>query len=192
MVQLVGFSGAHGTGKSSVIDRIKEKNVPEIFVDEYKISRSVLSSMGLTLEQATSTVDRTKEYQLNVLDAARERIRLIVEEHQFGGTMVVDRTVADIAAYTRIWCEQNRIEKKWYWSYASECASLLENYGEIFVFPTGVFGFEDDGVRAKEDTQLLHEKYLLEFLNVHGFKYYVVQEKTVQKRAEEIIDILKG
>lgn len=192
MVQLVGFSGAHGTGKSSVIERIKEKNIPGIFVDDHKISRSVLSSMGLTLEQATATVDRTKEYQLNVLGAARERIHLIVEEHQFGGTMVVDRTVADIAAYTRIWCERNRIEKKWLWPYVSNCASLLKHYGEIFVFPTGVFEFEDDGVRAKEDTQLLHEKYLLEFLDVHGFKYHVVQEKTVQKRAEEIISILKG
>jgi len=193
MTKIIGMSGAHGTGKSATLEYIKnDPIIDNIKVDEYKFSRSVLKSLGQTLEEATATVESTKSYQTKVLDSVRRRNYLLKLLEPQGDVTVnlVDRSVADVYAYTRLWSEKNNIDAEWFEKFEAKCAEMVSAYDIIFLFPTGKIPFVDDGVRAKEDTQASIAQYISEFLAKYAKRYYVVQSTSIEDRASEIQIVL--
>lgn len=185
------MTGAHGTGKSVTLDRIQEINPSAIYIDPLKIPRTVLARSGLTLEQATATPELAKTHQENILALASQHYDTITS-FEDNNVMLCDRSVVDYYAYTRLWAEQNGIEQSWVDSFKSKCIDLLKLYDTIFLFPTGVFKFVDDGVRAKEDTQLVIAQYMEEFINENFPSHHVVQSVSIDDRANEIITIIKN
>jgi nicotinamide riboside kinase len=190
MTKLYGMTGSHGTGKSSTIDFISDRSPTGIRVSNEKLSRHVLNKMGLTLEQATATPELAMNYQERVLHAAFIQYQSICFGNTEGKSIIVDRTVVDIYAYTRLWAEKNGIEAEWLAEFKSDCIRDLGWYDKIFFFPTGVFPFVDDGVRAKEDTQLVIAQYMEEFLKENFPSYHVIKSSAVDDRANEIIKII--
>lgn len=193
MTQIIGMSGAHATGKSSTLEAIKnhlQSGAESIItVDTFKVSRTVLKASGLSLEEATATSESTKLYQTRVLDAAYRHLYLI-KLLPTETIHLVDRTVADIYAYTRLWCEKNGIESEWLEGFKCKCIEMLPLYDKIFLFPVGVFAYVDDGVRAKEDTQKVIAKYTEEFLHSHYPQVFVVTESEISNRAKQIMNIV--
>lgn len=188
------MSGAHGTGKSVTLEAIK-RIIPldgPMKVDDFKVSRTVLKALGLTLQEATATPESTKDYQTKVLNAAFRHLYLLkILDKQGDQTIhLVDRTVADIYAYTRLWCEKNNIDKQWLAEFKSKCIEMLPTYDKIFLFPHGIFPFVDDGVRAKEDTQERIAHYTHEFLYQHYPHANVVTAYEIGDRATQIIKII--
>lgn len=189
MTKIIGMSGAHGTGKSAVLEYIKNDPIlDDIKVDDYKFSRSVLKSLGLTLEEATATVESTKSYQTKVLDSVRRRNYLLKLLEPQGDVTInlTDRSVADVYAYTRLWSEKNGIDAEWFEKFEAKCAEMVAAYDIIFVFPTGKIPFVDDGVRAKEDSQAAIAHYIEYFLTKYSKKYYVVTSTSIEDRASEV------
>lgn len=190
MSQIIGMSGAHATGKSATLEFIKNNidATGNIKVDDYKVSRSVLKSLGQTLEEATATAELTMSYQTKVLDAARRHNYLLKLLEPQGDVTInlVDRSVADIYAYTRLWSEKNSIDPVWFEKFEAKCAELVSAYDIIFLFPTGKIPFVDDGVRAKEDTQSAVAQYIEEFLEKYAPCYYELTTTSIEERAEEI------
>ena len=193
MTKIIGMTGAHGTGKSAVLEHIKNDPILDnIKVDDYKHSRSVLKSLGQTLEEATSTFEGVKSFQTKVLDSVRRRNYLLklLEAQGDVTTHLVDRSVADVYAYTRLWSEKNNIDREWFDAYEAKCAEMVSVYDIIFLFPTGKIPFVDDGIRAKEDTQAEIAQYIEEFLAKYAKRFYVVQSTSIEDRASEIQIVL--
>jgi hypothetical protein len=192
------MSGAHGTGKSVTLEAIKRiiplDNDPVIRVDDFKVSRTVLKALGLTLAEATATPESTKNYQLKVLDAAFRHCYLLKILDKQGDTTIhlVDRTVADIYAYTRLWSEKNGIDAEWLAGFKARCVDMLPTYDKIFLFPIGKFAFVDDGIRAKEDTQRSIAAYTEEFLKENFPSYHVVDAVSIDDRANQITKIIQN
>jgi len=193
MTKIIGMTGAHGTGKSATLEHIKnDPIIDNIKVDDYKFSRSVLKALGQTLEEATATVESTMSFQTKVLDSVRRRNHLLklLEPQGDVTTHLVDRSVADVYAYTRLWSEKNGIDREWFEKYEAKCAEMVSAYDIIFVFPTGKIPFVDDGIRAKEDTQAAIAQYIDEFLAKYAKRFYVVQSTSIEDRASEIQIVL--
>ena len=193
MTKIIGMTGAHGTGKSATLEHIKnDPIIDNIKVDDYKFSRSVLKSLGQTLEEATATVESTMSFQTKVLDSVRRRNHLLklLEPQGDVTTHLVDRSVADVYAYTRLWSEKNGVDREWFEQYEAKCAEMVSAYDIIFVFPTGKIPFVDDGIRAKEDTQAAIAQYIDEFLAKYAKRFYVVQSTSIEDRASEIQIVL--
>jgi nicotinamide riboside kinase len=193
MTKIIGMTGAHGTGKTAVLEYIKnDPIIDNIKVDDYKHSRSVLKALDQTLEEATVAVESTMSFQTKVLDSVRRRNYLLklLETQGDVTTNLVDRSVADVYAYTRLWSEKNGIDPVWFEKYEAKCAEMVSAYDIIFVFPTGKIPFIDDGIRAKEDTQAAIAQYIDEFLAKYAKRYYVVQSTSIEDRASEIQIVL--
>lgn len=192
MSKIYAMTGSHGTGKSATIDRIEALQPEGIFIDHIKLSRHVLKKMGLTLEQATATPELAMNYQERVLRAAFIQFQGICFNTRWAPAVVVDRSVVDIYAYTRLWAERNGIDAEWLAKFKSDCIRDLSFYDKIFFFPTGVFPFVDDGVRAKEESQLIIAKYMEEFVQENFPSYHIVQSTSIDDRANEIIKIIQN
>ena len=199
-MNLIAMSGAHGTGKSATIDRIEVQLQKEwqhyqgIAIDHFKVSRRVLAELGMTLEQATANADITKTYQQKVLDAKIKRDSLFKSLQVFSPTpnyTIVDRSIADIYAYTKLWCSKNNVDGNWFINFERDCINAMSMYDIIFLFPTGKFAFVDDGIRAKEDTQATIAKYTEEFIVAYAKNYHVVESVSIDERANEILTTIK-
>jgi len=201
MTKIIGVSGAHGTGKSVAIDKVKELNSkdPYIIVDDFKVSRTVLAELGMTLEEATANAEVTKIYQTMVLRKKIHRdgfsLKLNyphLQHNPLERHFLVDRSVADIYAYTKLWTEKNNIEEKWFTEFEERCIAGMSAYDMILLFPIGVFAFVDDGIRAKEDTQAKHQAYTQEFIEKHAKSYKIIDAVSIEDRAHQIIQIIKN
>lgn len=195
MHALIGLSGSHGTGKTSAIEEIERlvaagKNTgPLIAIDHFKVSRFVLSQLGMTLEQATASAELTKDYQQKVLDRKIERDSKWTD---VDAAILVDRSVADIYAYTKLWCIKNEIDGDWFIKFEKKCIEAMELYDIILLFPIGKFAFVDDGVRAKEDTQATIAAYIEEFIIAYAKNYHIIDTISVNDRANQILNIIKN
>lgn len=200
MTKVIGVSGAHGTGKSVTIDRVKELNSkdPYIIVDDFKVSRTVLSELGMTLPEATANAEVTKIYQSMVLrkkihrDGFSLKINSTQLEPKVEVNYLVDRSVADVYAYTKLWTEKNGIDNKWFAEFEEKCVAGIVAYDMILLFPIGVFAFVDDGIRAKEDTQAKIAAYTQEFIEKYAKSYKIIDAVSVDDRANQIIQIIKN
>jgi hypothetical protein len=195
MIKLIGVSGAHGCGKTSVLDELKRQQHPEIFIDDFKVSRTVLAELGMTLEEVTASAELTKAYQKKVLDRKIQRDGSELPGAAYGAqvkSIFVDRTVADIYAYTRLWCEKNNIEQEWFNSFEQICIGTIRLYDKVLLIPIGKFAFVDDGIRAKEETQATIASYIEEFVVAQAKKYHVIESTSVDLRAHEILRIIKN
>lgn len=198
MVQLAGLSGAHGTGKTTVIDYIQNDVVyhekMHVKIDDFKVSRTILAEMGLTLDQATATAELAMEYQTKVLQRKIDHDSRFTKYEVFGisPTWVFDRSVADIYAYTRLWTEKNGISLEWFAEFEQKCVAAMALYDIILLFPIGKFDFVDDGIRAKLETQATIAKYIEEFVVAHAKKYHVIESTSVDLRAHEILRTIKN
>lgn len=190
MNRLIGFSGAHCTGKSATIEHLKTKNVLGLHIDEFKVSRTVLAEMNTTLEEATKTPGSTKEYQNRVL-----QYKLQHDAHSLKGrscepntTFLVDRTAADVYAYARLWALKTGDTSDWISWYERQCISVLQLYDLVYLFPPGKFDFIDDGVRAKAADQVKISEFIHEFISEHARNFHIIESTTIADRAIEVLD----
>jgi len=197
MTKIIGVSGSHGTGKTCTLDNIAkvQSKDPEIVVDDFKVSRAILEEMKCTLDQATATSKLMKVYQSRVLDVKIHRDLHVLRNIVVSTTPInflVDRSPADVWAYTKLWASKNKVSNSWFAEFTKKCIKAIEQYDKIILFPIGKIPFIDDGVRAKEDTQQCINDYIITFLDASEIKYHTVESATVEDRTKEIISIIGG
>lgn len=110
MAKVIGLSGAQGGGKSTLLEGLKNAGWK---VDDFKVSRAVQAQLGWTaLNTVLDSPQTMMQFQDEVLAQKLKRD----QELRWGGsegTILTERTFADICAYTTYWTWELVDARKW-------------------------------------------------------------------------------
>jgi hypothetical protein len=100
---IIGLCGTHGTGKSTILKEVKKLGATVI---ESQLSREAQKSLGWeSLDKVKESAENMWLLQNSILNAMYDRDenshKLALE---MGTPVVVERTPADVWAYTELWC----------------------------------------------------------------------------------------
>ena len=140
---LVAIAGSQGCGKSTVINKLKEKGYKTV---ERKTSRSILEDWGVSLTEVNNNPDLTLKFQDEIL-----KRKLADEKHACANpydTVITERTFIDLATYSLVALGKDNHHSDWLDNYISRCASCNQTYDLVFYLPAGHFSIEKDGVRG--------------------------------------------
>lgn len=130
---IVGLSGTHGTGKSTIMNGVKDMGYP---VNQAQLARSAQKALGWEkLSIAQESIENMWALQDAVLDAMYDRDKAILDSCV---VTMVERTPADVWAYTKMWCERLGIEYLNDYKaqqYKRHCRELASRYLKILVVP---------------------------------------------------------
>lgn len=170
MARLVSISGAQSTGKSTLLEALKE--VDGYYVDDFKVSRATLEKIGKPLYEINQNEKETINYQKLILEAKIEHDQKLKEmDCQY---VFVERCTADIFAYAKTWkgnFPDGSEYSNWFdLEYSRECEKAMNLYDIAIFIPTGAFPHVDDGVRARADSQETVSGRIDVFLARHWMK----------------------
>jgi nicotinamide riboside kinase len=183
-MKLIGLTGSHGTGKSTIIRNLKG-SIP---VDERLISREVQKKLGWDdLERVKDFQDVMWTYQDSILDLMGERL-----EDSSESVLLVDRTPADAQAYARLWCDSfgvNWLTSQKAADYSERCARQCLKYHNFIYLPIEPdINFKAEKNRATLESQETVAKYILDFLVQYSLPYVILRTSDLTTR----IKIVRG
>ena len=186
---IIGVSGTHGTGKSTLLHDAEEAGI-EIYKSQ--ISRSVQKKLGWdSLDRIQDSEDNLWDFQFAVLEALVERDR---EINALGVLTLAERTPADLWAYTKIWCSKMGIDpvrNPTARDYYIECKSAACKYNSfILVKMHDDIPFEQDPHRAKLDTRKNAENFITEFTGGTFVPTFILDMSDRQERLSRVLDII--
>lgn len=183
----IGFVGAHATGKTSLSRALLAR-------EEMKEYLFVPSSSRRLSEILPTSRDATPFSQLLITTA-----RVADEESiSMGGRRKIlsERTALDSLAYTHY-----QVKEQWEGSELLEeylditklmVKRVMRDYDVVVYFPVYGWGIEDDGLRdLDEEYRKMISVYCMMYLTQFGIKPYVVQNESVDERADHLIEWLK-
>lgn len=155
MAKVVGISGAQGGGKTSLLAELKTRGWT---VDDFKVSRAVQAQLGW------KSLDNVLKDPLTMMDFQEEVFRQKLN-HDYAlrdsdaPVVLVERTFADICAYTTHWTWELHYQGKmllglansFLKKYVASCIQAQEEcYAGVVLLPfmEGVVKWEDDPNRA--------------------------------------------
>jgi hypothetical protein len=187
---IIGICGTHGTGKSTILQSAKSAGCK---VDETQLSRTVQKRLGWeSLSKVEESVDTMWAFQNEILIALYDRDQKILNE---GIPTIVERTPADVWAYTALWCKRfgfyapddRFIQDKELYVFLSLCRDLSSNYLKFIVVPPAdSIKFEQDKNRADEESRTFVEKAIDAFLWSGALPTHVMKTESREARAAEI------
>lgn len=140
---LFAISGSQGSGKTTVINALKERGFPIV---ERKTSRSIMDEWGVTLSEVNNDRDLTIKFQDRILT------RKIEDEKEAAADVsriwFTERTYADLFTYALIAIGKDNEYSDWVDEYFKNCAAQQATYNANFYLPSGRFQLEHDGVRG--------------------------------------------
>jgi energy-coupling factor transporter ATP-binding protein EcfA2 len=149
---LVAISGSQGSGKSTILRKLKEAGYPTI---QRKTSRSILEDWGVTLQQVNNDPDLTIKFQEEITkrkaqDELEEREwnmsnASIHEPHQL---VFTERTHADLFTYALVSLGKDNSYSDWLNQYYITCMEYCQVYDHVYYLRAGRFNIEHDGVRG--------------------------------------------
>lgn len=148
----IAFTGAQSTGKTTLLNRLKDdpNYYPFTFVDE--ITRR-MTKHGLQINEGGDNMT-----QLLIMNSHLKNI--------LKGDVIMDRCVLDGVVYTRYLYDKGQVSE-WVMDYAEKVFQLIiESYDYIF-YLIPEFDIKDDGVRSidsnfRNQIVKLFEQYILE------------------------------
>lgn len=189
-MKVIGFSGAHSTGKSTVINCIATSTNSLILSDTFQVSRTVQEELGLTLDEITSDIELMKPFQSKLL-SVKAIHDLSLRDSINPGFICVDRTPADMYAYAKIWIENHPLgsltkNQEWLEDYKVSCAAQMSIYSCIAYFPIDGIPFVYDPKRASLETRERHDKLCLEFLSINKSPVYTMSFGSSEQRTDDL------
>jgi predicted ATPase len=185
---VIGLCGTHGTGKSTVIKGLKEAGIP---VDESQLSRAAQKMLGWdSLARVQESSENVWMLQDAILAAMYDRDKRINDTKI---VTIVDRTPADVAAYTLLWLfkldhigQENRHR---YDTFRGMCRAMARNYARHILFPIRAeIPFVAEAQRANAEDRELHDKHIRNFL-VGSAHHHELETLTPEDRVNEIISV---
>lgn len=140
---LIAISGSQGSGKTTVLNALKEKGYPII---ERKTSRSILEDWGVTLQQVNNNAELTIKFQEEISER-----KFADEYHAMNSDEVwfTERTHSDLFTYALVSLGKDNIHSEWLDMYYKMCEAYNErSYDKVFYLTAGHFNIEHDGVRG--------------------------------------------
>lgn len=194
MARVIGLSGPQGGGKTTLLNGLREKG---LFVDDFKVSREVQKHLGWdSLERALDSPRSMTEFQMMIGD-----VKLAQETQNAKRTdvpiVLVERTFADISAYTQLWAWELAHAGKWTiqqaikfsMSFTNTCASRQKIYDANIVLPAMPHVvWQADPHRAKREHQEFITDQLdrfFELMNPKTVPVFRITEGSIQGRIDQ-------
>ncbi len=140
---LFAISGSQGSGKSTVIQTLKQKGFPII---ERKTSRSILDEWGVTLSEVNNDRELTVKFQDEILD------RKIADDQaasvDISRIYFTERTLADFFTYALVAIGKDNEYDDWVNKYFQRCCEAQSMYSHNFYLTRLPIDVESDGVRG--------------------------------------------
>ena len=186
MNYIVGLSGTHGTGKSTIIRGVKEAGYPVV---ETSLAREAQKALGWTvLSEAEKSVENMWLLQEAILSAMFIRDEAI---HKSGIVTLVERTPADVWAYTAMWCKRLNINTFENWHakmYYARCQAMARNYALFLQVPiVEEVPFVAEPNRADLTSRRLVEFTIDNFIGCGGWPSYKIKSINECARVEDTI-----
>jgi hypothetical protein len=187
MKNVIGISGTHGTGKSTVVKGLIEKGLR---VSPAQLSREAQQQLGWsTLAGALEKLDTMWQLQ----DAIFER--MIARDTALTEPTIVERTPADVWAYTQVWLERHGVD----WKNDRRALDYLfslgaharERYAQVYVLPIrDAIPFVEEPNRADLQSRLPVSSNILHFIDSFKVPRHLIISLTPEERVSEVIEFL--
>jgi hypothetical protein len=139
---LIAVSGSQGSGKSTIINKIKAAGFNTI---ERKTSRSILSDWGVTLQEVNNNPVLTIRFQEEISNRKYEDERAAIVSNDLWFT---ERTHADLFTYALVSLGKDNNYGDWLNGYYHQCMKYNQHYAAVYYLRAGHFNIEHDGTRG--------------------------------------------
>lgn len=186
MAKIISISGTHNTGKTTLLNALKDKGY---VVDDFKVSRYVQHKLGIKLSQLSS-VGEIKEYQDDVFN---EKLLNDNElQHNNKDIIFVERSFVDIIAYTQNWFKKFPEESRWLNDYVEDCFMMQKIYSAVILLhPINSIIFEHDENRGSLESQQEIHRLINESVNFIHTPVLDIAESDINNRIELIENFIK-
>ncbi len=190
MSYIVGICGTHGTGKSTIIKGVKAAGYPVV---ETSIAREAQKALGwAVLSEAEKSVDNMWALQNAILHAMFLRDQTI---HKSGMITVVERTPADVWAYTAMWCRRLNIDSLTDFTasmYKARCQSMAREYRLFLQVPmSDAVPFVEEPNRADLPSRLFVALSIDNFIWSGAWPTIKIKSTTPEERVAEALATLQ-
>lgn len=184
---LVAVSGSQGSGKSTVISKLKEHHT----VVDFKVARSLLEEWDTTLEEIYRDVDLTMKWQDAILDA---KIASEANVRFDPGICFTERSYADLFTYSLIYLGKENRCSEWLNSYYSKCLAAQQTYDKVFYLRAGRFPVSHDGIRGSgHHYSRLADLVMLDVTQrLSPINHVVIETADLDDRVDTIRELSKG
>src|SRR5271154_4055065 len=191
MSYIVGLSGTHGTGKSTIIKGVKEAGYPVV---ETSLAREAQKALGWTvLSEAEKSVENMWLLQEAILSAMFIRDEAI---HKSGIITLVERTPADVWAYTAMWCKRLDINTFENWHakmYYARCQAMARNYALFLQVPiVEEVPFVAEPNRADLPSRIFVETTIDNFIWTGAWPSIKIRSVTPEARIADAISVMQN
>ncbi len=189
---IIGFSGAHRTGKTSICQTIENTN-PHLPFVKTNVSSSIKEKFGVDVNEVTDTLGflEMQEYIIDALDALWSNYQYLC---------VTDRTPLDVMAYTA--AKMNYVDyfdpqlNSRYNCIMDKCkAALKKHFGCIIHVQPGIAYIEQEGKpKVSESYQDIVDKLCIGYGLTNFLEFNILPRNclTVEGRYDESIKIFNN
>lgn len=187
---IIGLSGTHGTGKSTILNGLKGS----VIVNEAQIARGAQKALGWdTLSRAEESVENMWLLQEAVLAAMYDRD---IEVLKSNIPTIVERTPADVWAYTQMWLNRLGIDKlndKQAINYKSRCIMMATKYSQFILVPQNeLIPFIAEPNRADLKSRNFVDEAIYAFLWDGMYPFHKIKTTIAEDRIAEANAVIKN
>lgn len=190
-MSLIGLTGAHGTGKSTIIREVQQYGVRVV---ESSLSRAAQAELGWeNLKPAEESEENMWALQDAILEAMYDRDMDVLGSFHF---TLVDRTPADVWAYVDLWIQRLKAKGKPVDDnrarlFKQQCRAMAGRYTQQIIVPiSDLVPFIAEANRADVESRDYHEKSVCQFILSGGFTHMVLLQTGIDERAKKVATML--
>lgn len=190
-MSLIGLTGAHGTGKSTVLRGAKEYGVEVI---ESSLSRNAQARLGwANLKPAEESEENMWHLQEAVLAAMYDRDEGVMGSFTF---TLVDRTPADVWSYVDLWTARLaakgiKVDEEHRRDFKNRCRTMASRYTHHIIVPISEdVPFIAENNRADLEGRDYHEKAVCQFVVAGGLSHLVLLQTGISERVGKVASLL--
>jgi len=139
---LVAISGSQGSGKSTILQKLKELGY---YTVERKTSRSILSDWGMSLAEINNDSELTVKFQDEITNRKFQDEMTARKSDQLYFT---ERTYADFFTYALVSLGKDNTYGEWLDKYYNTCMTYSQQFDLVYYLRAGHFDVEHDGTRG--------------------------------------------
>jgi len=181
---LIAIAGSQGSGKSTVIEKLKEAGYETI---TRKTSRSILSDWCVTLDDVNHDLDLTVRFQDEITKRKwKDELAATASDN----IVFTERSHMDLFTYALVALGKNNKYSDWLNKYYNTCYAYSQATNMTYFLKTGCFQVEADGVRGEN-------KHYSDMVDTLMLKYtkaafetnlIILNECTVSGRVDAILN----
>jgi len=180
---LVAISGSQGSGKSTILNKIKEMGFSVI---KRKTSRSILTEWGVTLQDVNNDHTLTIKFQDEITKRKFEDEKEAIAS---GNLFFTERTHADLFTYALVSLGKDNSYSHWLNEYYKTCIKYNQHYDKVFYLRAGSFAVAFDGTRgSNQHYSRMVDLTMLDMTQqmVHNSKLTIIETPDLDQRVNII------